>query len=171
MSLASHLPLCGFLFFTSFMFIRSLLLCPLHSLAAMSQRTSSKNTESISVSRALRCCSYVSGQREESFRGEVTLTAFAYSPVLPNFLSPFKPFFMFTNIKTLDKGGQCVCVYVCVSVEVWTQVPLALVFFLTPEARVLVCVFPGMTHWVAAGAGQDNDSEVCRSGIGCVFVN
>lgn len=167
MSLASHLPLCGFLFLTSFMFIRSLLLCPLHSLAAMSHWTSSKNTESISVSCALQCCSYESGQREESFRGEMTLIAFAYSPVLPNF--PFKPFFMFTNKTTLDKGGQCVRVDVCVSVEVWTQV--ASRFFLTSEARVLVCVFPGLTHWVAAGAGQDNDSEVCRSGIGCVFVN
>lgn len=28
-----------------------------------------------------------------------------------------------------------------------------------------------MTHWVAAVAGQDNGSEVCRSGIGSLLVN
>lgn len=35
---------------------------------------------------------------------------------------------------------------------------------------VLVCVRLGLTHQVAAGAGQDSDNEVCRSGIGHAFV-
>lgn len=36
---------------------------------------------------------------------------------------------------------------------------------------ICVQVFLCVTHWVAAGAGRDNDSEVCRSGIGRGFVN
>lgn len=35
------------------------------------------------------------------------------------------------------------------------------------SVSVLLCV----THRVAAGAGRDNDSEVCRSGIGRGLVS
>lgn len=48
-------------------------------------------------------------------------------------------------------------------------------FLLTPadvdQESVLAREFLGLTHWVAAGDDQDNDSEVCTSGNGRVFAS
>lgn len=151
---------------TSFMFIGSLLLCPLHGLAAMSHWSSSKNTESISVSCAVSCWSYVSRQREESFRGELTLITFAFSPVLPNLSVSIQAIFHVHQHNNF-RQGRSMCLLMFVSKRRYgRRWPIA--FFNTWE---LVYVFPDLTHWVAAGAVHDHCSEVCRSGTVCVFVN
>lgn len=149
-------------FLTSFMCIRSLLLCPLHSFAAMSQWTSSKNTESIfSVLRraASLCACHASAQRGESFRREVTLIAF----LTFQFRSLFKPFFYVSPAQRLQT--RSVCVSKCVLSEWRYGHRWLAVLFLTPadadqeSVEGLECV-----SVVRASRSDSPGSSRCMSG-------
>lgn len=122
MSLASRLPPCGFLFLTSFMCICSLLLCPLHSFAAMSQWTSSKKHRKhfqllVPCSVAVMCHVEERSHSEGRWPWLLSLlSCFAILSVVQTFCHGH------LNNNFRQRWSVSACVDVFVWVEVWTQV-------------------------------------------------
>lgn len=187
-SLILNKPLASLLIsLTSVLCIHSLHPCPLLSFAALSQRTSSKQKQKhfeflvSSAHDAFLCSSYMSCvwmRAGSALRGrDLDRSCFLSLLFRPTLCLNSNFSFMFTYLTTSDKAGQCACVFL----SNWRCGRRWLIDFLTPADAhqesadgldcVSVCEWRRLTHWVAAGAGRDNDSEVCRSELGRGFVS